>query len=358
MATRKNPMKGLFKVTSKGRDYYYAWRGGPAIEAEYGSKEFLEEFLAARSPEANLDKSRFGAWVTLYKASDKKRGGRPYKSLSDSTKKNWGPKLDDIKAHFGKLPARLFDRPAIKQDIRHWLDRWSETPRMCDVAKQVLSRVCSFMVAEGVLSTNPCEGIENAYESDRSEIIWTADDLDALKVASPEVQWAARLAAFTGLRQGDLLRLTWNKVGDLAIDLKTSKGRGRRSALIPMTHGLREVLATIPKRALTVLTNTDGQPWRTGFGSSWQDAIKRAKLDEKGLHFHDLRGTAATNFYRAGLTLQEIANIMGWSEEQVEKLIDIYVKRDELLLDRIRRMERLENEIRKTSSKTVNSEQG
>lgn len=358
MATRKqNPMPGLFKVRAKGRTYYYAWRNGPRIEAEFGSKAFLEEFLSHRSPDANLDKSRFGAWVTLYKASDHRRGGRPYKKLSGATKKNWGPMLDKIKAHFGKLPARLFDRPAIKKDIRHFLDRWSDTPRMCDMAKQVLSRVCSFMVAEGALSINPCEGIENAYDSDRSEIIWTADDLDALaKVASPEVMVAARLAAFTGLRQGDLLRLTWSKVGELAITLRTGKSRGRRSALIPMYKGLRDVLATIPKRALTVLTNTNGEPWKTGFGSSWQDALKRAGLDEKDLHFHDLRGTAATNFYRAGFTSQEIADILGWDKEHVERLIDIYVKRDELLLDRIRRLEQFEAEIRKTDSKTGNAD--
>ena len=31
---------------------------------------------------------------------------------------------------------------------------------------------------------------------------------------------------------------------------------------------------------------------------------------------------------------------MAWSEDKVERLIDRYVKRDELMLDRIRRMEK------------------
>jgi hypothetical protein len=34
------------------------------------------------------------------------------------------------------------------------------------------------------------------------------------------------------------------------------------------------------------------------------------------------------------------AAIMAWSEDKVERLIDRYVKRDELMLDRIRRMEK------------------
>ena len=244
----------------------------------------------------------------------------------------------------------------IRKDIKHWRDKWSAHPRMADVAKQVLWRVCSFAMAEGALSANPCEGIPNLYQTDRSGIIWTANDLNALcNVASPEIQWAARLAALTGLRQGDLLRLTWSQVGDLAIDLKTRKSRGRRSALVRITQGIRDLLSTIPKRALTVLTTTNGEPWATGFGASWQAAVKRAGLSDKGLHFHDLRGTAATNYYRAGLTSREIADIMGWSQEQVESMIDRYVKRDELLIDRIRRLERLETENSKTPSKTGGS---
>ena len=58
---------------------------------------------------------------------------------------------------------------------------------------------------------------------------------------------------------------------------------------------------------------------------------------EHNLHFHDLRSTAATNFYRANFTIREIAEILGRKEERIERLIDRYVKRDEILRDRIRR---------------------
>ncbi len=81
--------------------------------------------------------------------------------------------------------------------------------------------------------------------------------------------------------------------------------------------------------------------------------MHRAGLAERDLHFHDTRGTAATNFYRAGLSPREITEILGWSEDKVERLIDRYVKRDEILRDRIRRMEQLGNENRKTDSKTA-----
>jgi integrase len=157
------------------------------------------------------------------------------------------------------------------------------------------------------------------------------------------------------LRQGDLLRLPWSRIGDLAIETRTAKSGGKRTALIPITQNLRDLLATIPKRSTVVLTNTHGQPWKTGFGASWKDAVIRAGLEPRDLHFHDLRGTAATNFYRAGFNSPEIAETLGWSQDKVESLINRYVKRDELLRDRIRRLERLDNENRKTDSKTGGS---
>ena len=62
-----------------------------------------------------------------------------------------------------------------------------------------------------------------------------------------------------------------------------------------------------------------------GFASSFSRAKKLAGLDE--LHFHDLRGTAATRFYTAGLSERVIAEIMGWEEEHVGKIIRRYVGR-------------------------------
>jgi transposase len=47
----------------------------------------------------------------------------------------------------------------------------------------------------------------------------------------------------------------------------------------------------------------------------------------RGLQFHDLRGTACTKFYVAGLDSRVIAEIMGWEEKTVEKIIRRYVGR-------------------------------
>jgi integrase len=50
-------------------------------------------------------------------------------------------------------------------------------------------------------------------------------------------------------------------------------------------------------------------------------------MADANLHFHDLRGTAATRFYVAGLTERVIAEIMGWEEDYVSRIIRRYVDR-------------------------------
>jgi integrase len=329
-------LKGVFKVRAKGRTYYYAWRGGPRLKGSPGSPEFIASFQEATAPLAGRDKAKFATWVTLYKGSPE------FGELADSTKRLWGPWLDKIRDHFGALSIRQFDRPQLRADIRRWRDQWRAKPRTADYAKQVLSRVLSYAVAEGALEGNLCQGIPNLYAGDRSDLIWEEADLEKLcQHASPEVGYAVRLAVLTGLRRDDLFRLSWPHVGEHAIEIKTAKGRGRRIAIVPLTQAAKALLAQIPRRSTAVLTNSSGKPWR-GFSSSWSTAVEKAGLADRGLHFHDLRGTAATNFYRANFSTREIAETMGWEETRVERLIDRYIRREDILKDRIRRMEEAE----------------
>ena len=43
----KVELKGVAKVTSKGRTYYYAWRGGPRLRGEPGTPEFVASYNEA-----------------------------------------------------------------------------------------------------------------------------------------------------------------------------------------------------------------------------------------------------------------------------------------------------------------------
>jgi integrase len=317
-------LKGIAKVTAKGRTYWYAWRGGPRLRGEPGSPEFIASYNEAHASLRTPDASRFRSLVVQYRAEK-------LPTLAASTRQNWSPWLDRIAEHFGDLSIAQFDRPQkIRPVIVQWRKRWASKPRTADYALQVLSAVLTYAVDPlGKIAGNPCEGIKRLYNGDRSEIIWTDSDIAQLKGAcSLEIAHAVDLAAHTGLREGDLVRLCWSHVGEDAIEIGTGKSGFSRDAYIPLYDALREVLARIPRRSPTVLTNRKHQPWTPQrLAAAIVRAKKAAGMSARNLHFHDLRGTAATRFYIAGLDQRVIAGIMAWEEETVGKIIRRYVDR-------------------------------
>jgi integrase len=320
----KREVKGIHRVAAKGQVYWYAWRGGPRLRGEEGSAAFWASYNEAIQSRHIPEAGRFRSLVSLYRASP------DYTKLAPATKENWGPWLDRIAEYF-KLSIAQFERPEkIRPIIRKWRNRYTDRPRTADVALQVLSRVCAHAVDPlGMLTGNPCEGIKQLYKSNRSEIIWAeADIVRVKKTCSPEIAWAIDLASHTGLRVGDLLRLSWSHVGDDAIVITTAKSGHKREAIVPLYDALKSVLANIPKRSTTILTNRQSRPWiKDSFSSAFNDAKHKAGMADANLHFHDLRGTAATRFYIAGLSERVIAEILGWSEENVGKIIRRYVDR-------------------------------
>jgi integrase len=250
-----------------------------------------------------------------------------------------------------------------RKNIVQWRNQFAATPRKADMALQVLSVVCSHAVDPlGKLAVNPCEGIKALYSSDRSEIIWTDADIARIKQhCLPEMADAIDLAALTGLRRDDLLRASWSHIAEdgTAIVISTGKSNHRREAVIPIYDELRARLARIPKRSPIILTNSRGRPWTNGgFGSSFNDSKRRAGIGSE-LHFHDLRGTAATKFYIAHLPLRAIAEILAWEEDRVSKIIRKYVDRAAatkaliMQLNKAARTAQTMNKSCKTDCKTI-----
>jgi len=333
-------LRGVNPVRDKrtGEMRYYAWRGkgAPRLEGKPGSPEFIASFNAAMESRRPQDNGSIASLVISYKAEAE------FTELAASTQKNRAPWLDRIRDYFGKLPIKAFDRAErIKPIIRKWRNQYRETPRTADYGMQTLSALLTFAVKEGRLGANPCFGIEALYDADRSEIIWSDTDIDRMAAAAPA--WLGRmirLAAYSGLRRGDQFKLAWSHIGDFEIEIRTGKSRQKIAALIPLYDDLRSVLETIPKRAPLVLTYDDsGRPITSnGFASAWRRTWDAAGMGGADLHFNDLRGTAATKFYLAGFTVREIAEILGWTEDSVDKIIRRYVGRHAAVKARIERL--------------------
>lgn len=337
----KRPTKGPITY------YVYAWRGGPQIlKKEGGAKPAITKELTdaaaelrREKPEASAD--TIAALIELY------TGSAEWKRLSPSARTDYGTWHKRITDEFGSTPLKVFADRRIRGDVLEWRDRWAEQPRSADAAVTAFSALLSWAFDRGRLPVNVLLGTERLYESDRSDVIWEDQHHAAFDpVASVEVLEAVQLAEYTGIRRGDLVRIPWTAIGEHAIIWQTGKSRGKTTIRVPLLPEARAVIERIKARHAaemahkvpskrkplpeTVLSSSYWRPWTPkGLGSRFNDAKQESGIE---VNFHDLRGTFATRCMIAGLTDQEIADILGWSTKDVAKIREKYVSQSRVVV--------------------------
>lgn len=310
----------------------------PALDSAASRK--LAEALAARETPTRCDK--FRSVVRAWRASPE------WDRLADSTKKLWRRHADLIEEKWGHAPTSVWNDPRMKAKVVAWRNSRKENPRTADISITVLAALLKWAVLAGQgVTINVASDIPRLYKGgNRQEIIWLPEDMErfaaaANKAGKPWINDGLRLAALTGLRSADLVTLTFDQVGEWAINktaLKTSRSK-RRRVIIPMTDELRLLLDELrgrhrQKGVNTVLVNGYGRPWTGGgFGGSFnqiRNAVGIVHVDEDGnerrKHLHDVRGTFCTMLLtECELTDEEAAEIMGWSKDQVSGIRKVYV---------------------------------
>lgn len=318
------------------KDHYYAWRGGPAITAAPNSAEFVRQYYAAH---ASVRKPKSG---TLMSVIVQYKGSAEFLALAPSTIKSYRNYIKLIEDDFSDLPLAALDDRRMRGEFKAWRDKMGNTPRKADYAWTILARVLSFAKDRGLIANNPCEGGGRLYTANRTDRIWTDENVAAfLAHARDELALAMMLALWTGQRQGDLLRLPWSAYDGTHIRLQQSKTR--RRVTVPVGAPLKVLLDRTVRRAPIILTNLRGKPWTSdGFRASWGDARRKAGI--AGLTFHDLRGSAVVRLALADATVPQIATLTGHSLRDVEAILDAhYLGRDVKLAEiAIMKLEKLE----------------
>lgn len=113
---------------------------------------------------------------------------------------------------------------------------------------------------------------------------------------------AVMLAAFTGLRRGELLALRAEDWREGALWLSTSKSGRPRGVPVPMS--VRDVCARLPLRTTAVALRRDFHQ-------------ARVKAGLPGVRFHDLRHTYASWLVQNGVDLRIVKDLMGHSTMQM-----------------------------------------
>ena len=221
----------------------------------------------------------------------------------------------------GVLAAKLANEPGVRGRVL--------SPASRRVVLVVLHHALGAAVHDGLLRSNPAQGVRRPKVRQPEMHTWTKEQLATFLAATREDRLGPlwRLLAMTGLRRGEALGLRWSDVdlenarlsiqrqrvatGDEIAERQTKTGKGRA---VPIDTATVEVLRRQLAQQLSdaaewgsawiasdhVFTRENGEPWHPDvITRAFRQAV--ASVDVPSIRLHDLRHGWATMALRAGV---------------------------------------------------------
>jgi integrase len=193
-----------------------------------------------------------------------------------------------------------------------------------------LKTIFSKAVKNGKAERNPAQGVKMLKENNERDRVLSPEEYVRLLTHCPAyLKSIVKLACHTGMRQGEILSLTWGQVdlreGFIRLrpeDTKTNEGR-----LVPFNGELREMFKELPRNLPAArVFNRNSKPIAS-IREVFEAACRRAEIE--GFTFHDLRHTAINNWRLQGHDYFRIMAATGHKTMNVFKRYNT-VSKDEL----------------------------
>jgi integrase len=199
--------------------------------------------------------------------------------------------------------------------------------RQADYGLARLRRLFSLCVAWELCERNPVSGGKVKFynpKGRRDRYITPEEETAILNSAPLRLRPAIVFSLHTGLRQGELLALTWNdfapKVGRFgSVKVQGDHAKDREDRHIPLTRTARQVLDSLPRplkgdaRVFAFLGSG-----RANLNKLWLATLRDSKLNDgaarpQRITWHTLRHTYASRLVMAGVDLATVQRLLGHS---------------------------------------------
>ena len=161
---------------------------------------------------------------------------------------------------------------------------------------------------------NPVKKVEKPKENEgRVPELSDEDEKRLLLACSPGIRPIVKFAIYSGLRQGEILGLTWDRVdikGCLVYLDKTKSGKPRHVRLCQTAVNILKSLHNGSGEGHMFVNPKTERPYTKGMRHSFEKAKKEIAGIED-LTFHDLRHVFASRLRRRGASLGDIAEALG-----------------------------------------------
>lgn len=324
LSVRKRPVVELpeyvRRVVSRGREYFYFQRGrGTANEEPVKrlpghphSVAFWQAYNEALG-EKHVSRGRVADLIGVYKGSPE------FGRLAETTKRDYLRYLAIIETAWGDLQARGV-RPKHAISLR---DAYADAPVAANHLVSIGKTLFNFGIPREFCETNPFSMIPKIPVDDKGSPPWPAWAFGLIDdFGWEDLQRAVVLAAYTGQRQEDVIRMAKSDLEDGGIvvtQLKTAK-----TLWIPLHKDLVAKMATWEVGPpWTFVQSTKGQVYTPErFRARWTRLMRgtpAGRIRAQGFKFHGLRSSSVENLREAGCSDAEISSITGMSPAMIRR---------------------------------------
>ena len=156
---------------------------------------------------------------------------------------------------------------------------------------------------------NPVTGVKRPSDSvarDRRLTPTEKEQLlsESLRKNNKQLHLAILIALNTGMRQGEILKLTWDNIDFDRNHITVRDTKNGSNRVIVLSSALRGALVNVQRTHETLFTIT-----ASGLQQSFRKLTTRLQI--RNLRFHDLRHEAISSFFEMGLSVPEVQLMSG-----------------------------------------------
>jgi hypothetical protein len=154
------------------RTYHYAWRGGPRLEGDPGTPEFVASYNAAVAGRPTRRNCK-----TLKGIVDSYLDSQDFATKRDRTREDYRKIALRTVAEFGDMPLAALADKRVRGEFLGWRDKLAKaSPRQADYSYAVLALILSWARDRGTIDANPCERAGKVYSATKADKVWRQDD--------------------------------------------------------------------------------------------------------------------------------------------------------------------------------------